>query len=109
MNRKVAASLAAVATSAALFPLGASSASAEGKSSIYNCWDRTITSNQRSMSVRCNPPGSSYRFQAQCSWYSAGKGGSYWATSSWTRDGSRATVSCGAAYVTGVGRTVYYR
>ncbi|WP_427384295.1 hypothetical protein [Janibacter sp. G56] len=37
-----------------------------------------------------------------------GQGGSYWKYSAWTKDGYRASVSCGSAYVTAFGATVHY-
>lgn len=111
MNRRILTMVAAAAAALALPVVGATEASAAtGKSSIYNCTNRTITSDRHQMSVTCDTPGSSYYFQVQCSWYSAGQGGSFWRSSSWTSDRTRATANCGAsAYVTGVGSTVYWR
>ncbi|GMA21484.1 hypothetical protein MM440_05960 [Arsenicicoccus piscis] len=109
MKRRLISSAAALAAALAVPVITAPAASADGKASIYNCSSRTMTSDQRSLSVVCNPAGTIYRFEVQCSWYSAGQGGSYWVSSPWTKDGSRATASCGSAYVTGVGATVYYR
>ena len=110
MKRRIMTIAAAFAVALALPVAGATQAqAATGKSSIYDCWSRTITTDRHSMSVVCNPPGAKYYFQVQCSWYSAGQGGSFWRSSSWTRDGYRATANCGAsAYVTGVGGTVYW-
>jgi hypothetical protein len=109
-RRLISAAVAGVAA-LALPVVGATQASAAtGKSSIYDCTNRTITSDQHQMSVTCNTPGTSYYFQVQCSWYSAGQGGSFWQSSAWTSDNTRATATCGGStYVTGVGATVYWR
>lgn len=83
---------------------------ATGKSSIYNCTNRTITSDRHQMSVTCDTPGRSYRFEVLCDWYSAGRGGTFWRSSAWTSDNRRAAVNCGGgAYVSGVGGTVFWR
>lgn len=83
---------------------------ASGKGSIYDCSNRTITSNKQTMSVVCDTPGKEYRFEVACGWYSAGQGGIVWKSSGWTKDRTRATVSCGSnSAIAGVGNTTYYR
>lgn len=110
MTRHLVRSVLAVGAAAVLAVGGAGSASAAGKGSIDACTDGTITSDQTQMSIVCSEGlGPQYRFEVQCSWYSAGKGGSFWHSSGWTDNGARATATCpGGSYVTGVGNTTYY-
>ena len=102
-------SVVAAGVAALALPVSAATtASAYGKASIYDCWSNTMSSDRHTATTVCNPPGSYYRFAVQCSWYSAGQGGSYWKYSAWTKDGYRASVSCGSACVTAFGATVHY-
>lgn len=82
---------------------------ASGTSSIYNCTNRTITATRSSASVVCNTPGTRYRFEVLCGWYSAGRSGTYWRSSPWTADRYRATATCGAGHgVVAIGRSVFW-
>lgn len=82
---------------------------ATGKSSIYSCTNRTITPTRTSMSVVCNTPGTMYRFEVLCGWYSAGRSGTYWRSSGWATDRTTATATCGRGHgIVGVGNTVYW-
>ncbi len=111
MNRRaIAAATTLVATALTPALLAAPAQAASGKSSIYDCTNRTITANRQTMTVKCNTPGTQYRFEVACGYYSAGQGGTVWKSSAWTTDGRTATVTCGGnSAIAGVGSTVYYR
>lgn len=88
----------------------ASALPSSGKANISTCWNHQMNSGKTYFRTTCNPPGKQYRFEIRCSWYSAGRGGSYWKSSPWTNDGRVATATCNSgSYFTGVGRTIYWR
>lgn len=90
---------------------GAGGAAAAGKGSIQECYDGTISTDKRSATIVCDEGlGNTYYFQVQCSWYSAGQGGSFWHSSNTVSNGQRATAICpGGSYVTAFGATTYYQ
>lgn len=101
--RRTLAAAAALAAGAGLMVGTAPQAAAVGKSSIYSCTNRTISSDQRSMSVVCDTLGDTYRFEVKCA-------NGTWVSSPWTRDRTRATANCGSrGKIVGVGATVYYQ